>query len=54
MVKKTQRIKGKNPTFLVFLHPDLFLPYVYFKILYSYLLGNYIILMLKASYQHVT
>jgi hypothetical protein len=22
MVKKTQRIKGKNPTFLAFLHPE--------------------------------
>ena len=26
MVKKTQSIEGKNPTFLVFSHPDWFLP----------------------------
>ena len=29
MVKKSQRIEGKNPTFLAFSHPDCFLPYIY-------------------------
>ena len=28
MVKKTQSIEGKHPTFLAFSHPDWFLPYV--------------------------
>ena len=28
MVKKTQSREGKNPTFLAFLHPDWFLPYI--------------------------
>ena len=28
MVKKTQSIEGKNPTFLAFPHPDWFLPYM--------------------------
>ena len=28
MVKKTQSIEAKNPTFLAFLHPDGFLPYM--------------------------
>ena len=27
MIKKTQRIKGKNPLFLDFSYPDCFLPY---------------------------
>ena len=28
MVRKTQKIKGTNPTFLAFSHPDWFLPYL--------------------------
>ena len=32
MVKKTQRIEGKNPTyFFAFSHPDCFLPYMMLK-----------------------
>ena len=31
MVKKTQRINGKNPKFLAFSHPDWFLPYTFFS-----------------------
>ena len=32
MVKKTQSIEGKNPTFLAFSHPDWFLPYERHKV----------------------
>ena len=33
MVKKTQSVEGKNPTFLAFPHPDWFLPYRWKKLI---------------------
>ena len=41
MVKKTQSIEGKNPTFfLAFTHPDWFLPYIYVLIMEEQIYKN--------------